>query len=202
MSETPEPVNRPFSEDLHAWSVSKKPKTIESLTEVFGEKSFAVIFVVLMALPAMPLPTGGISHFFEIVVALLALEMVVGRRSIWLPSAWKNRPLSKTIVAKGIPYLVKKIAVVERYSKPRLTNVTTSRLTLPLIGLIIIGFTVTAFVAPPFSGLDTLPALGVVLISLGLILEDALGLIVGTIVGCLGVLLVVGLGSALVTAIF
>ena len=202
MPETPEPINRPFSEDLHLWSLSKKPKTIESLTEVFGEKSFAVIFVVLMALPAMPLPTGGISHFFEVVVALLALEMVVGRRSIWLPSSWKKRPLSKTIVAKGIPYLVKKIAVVERYSKPRLTSVTTSRLALPLIGLIIIGFTATAFFAPPFSGLDTLPSLGVVLISLGLILEDALGLALGTIIGCLGVFLVVGLGSALINALF
>nr|MCW1908266.1 exopolysaccharide biosynthesis protein [Candidatus Saccharibacteria bacterium] len=161
-----------------------------------------VIFVVLMALPAMPLPTGGISHFFEIIVALLALEMVVGRRSIWLPSSWKKRPLSKTIVKKGIPYLVKKIAIVERYSKPRLTNVTTSRLALPLLGLIIIAFTVTAFIAPPFSGLDTLPALGVVLISLGLILEDALGLVLGTIVGCLGVFLVVGIGSAVFNAIF
>jgi hypothetical protein len=200
--ETPEPINRPFSEDLHLWSLSKKPKTIETLTEVFGEKSFAVVFVVLMALPAMPLPTGGISHFFEIIVALLALEMVVGRRSIWLPSSWKKRPLNKTIVKKGIPYLVKKIAVVERYSKPRLTNVTTSRLTLPLLGLVIIAFTVAAFIAPPFSGLDTLPALGVVLISLGLILEDALGLVLGTIVGCLGVFLLVGLGSAVINAIF
>ena len=32
----------------------------------------------------------------------------------------------------------------------------------------------TAFLAPPFTGLDTLPALGVVLISLGVLLDDAL----------------------------
>ena len=57
-------------------------------------------------------------------------------------------------------------------------------------------FTVAAFVALPFSGLDTLPALGVVVIALSLILEDVLITVVGTVIGLAGIALEVALGSA------
>jgi hypothetical protein len=191
----------PFSQDLKTWVESKSPKTIESLAEVFGEKSFAVIFLVLMALPATPLPTGGITHVFEIIVALLAAEMVIGLRSVWLPEKWKKKALTPAIVNRGIPYLITKIAWIEKYSRPRLSGIGQSRLILPLIGILIIVFTTGAFFAPPFSGLDTLPALGVVLISLGLILEDVVGLIAGIIVGTLGIFISVGLGKALINLI-
>ena len=41
-----------------------------------------------------------------------------------------------------------------------------------VFGLLVIGGCVAAFLAPPFTGLDTLPALAVVLLSLGVLLED------------------------------
>ena len=58
-----------------------------------------------------------------------------------------------------------------------------------------------AFVAPPFTGLDTLPALGGVLISLAVLLEDVIVLVVGLIVLAAGVLLEIFLGKAAVDAI-
>jgi hypothetical protein len=51
-------------------------------------------------------------------------------------------------------------------------------------------------VAPPFSGLDTLPALGVVLLSLSIILRDVVFVVAGGIVGTGGVVLIVALGRA------
>ena len=61
--------------------------------------------------------------------------------------------------------------------------------------LVILGAT-AAFFAPPFTGLDTLPALGVVLISLGVLLEDFVFVAVGLAVMAGGVLLEFVLGSA------
>jgi len=55
--------------------------------------------------------------------------------------------------------------------------------------------TVTAFVAPPFSGLDTLPSLGVVVLSLGFLMEDAVLAGIGLVIGVLGAVVVIGLGS-------
>ena len=56
----------------------------------------------------------------------------------------------------------------------------------------------TAFLAPPFSGLDTLPALGVVVMSLGVLLADFVLVAAGTLIGCLGVAAVIGLGGLVV----
>jgi hypothetical protein len=63
---------------------------------------------------------------------------------------------------------------------------------------VIIGFTVAAALAPPFSGLDTLPALGVVLLCLALIVEDALLALIGFIIGLAGVFLSIFLGATIV----
>jgi hypothetical protein len=53
-----------------------------------------------------------------------------------------------------------------------------------------------AFLAPPFTGLDTLPALGAVLISLGVLLEDVLFVAAGTAIAAGGIVLEVVLGKA------
>ena len=63
-------------------------KTLGNLIVLFEEKSFAIIFVLLLGVPALPLPTGGVTHVFEIIAALLALQLIVGRDQIWLPQRW------------------------------------------------------------------------------------------------------------------
>ena len=56
----------------------------------------------------------------------------------------------------------------------------------------------SAFFAPPFSGLDTFPALGVVLISLGLVLLDVSFLIIGCAVVLVSIILELTIGAALI----
>jgi hypothetical protein len=73
-----------------------------------------------------------------------------------------------------------------------------NRLSNSVFGVLVIGGTAGAFFAPPFTGLDTLPALGVVLLSLGVLLEDVIVVAVALIVGVGGVLLEIIVGSAVV----
>jgi hypothetical protein len=47
-----------------------------------------------MALPALPLPTGGATHVLEAVTMLVALQLVVGRRCIWLPARSQSLKLA------------------------------------------------------------------------------------------------------------
>ena len=93
----------PFSDQLEAWLSADGPKTIGDLGRVFSEKSFAVTILFLMFVPALPLPTGGVTHVFEVIVVLLAVEMIIGARSIWLPARWKDRALGATTTEKGNP---------------------------------------------------------------------------------------------------
>jgi hypothetical protein len=66
---------------------------------------------------------------------------------------------------------------------------------LSVLGLVMLGFVVGAFVAPPFSGLDTLPSFGVVVVSLGLVFRDGLVVIGGVVAGLAGIALVIALAS-------
>ena len=75
------------------------------------------------------------------------------------------------------------------------------RLSNIVFGLLAIGGSAGAFFAPPFTGLDTLPALGVVLLSLGVLLKDFVIVIASLLVGLAGVVLELVLGSAAVNEI-
>ena len=92
---------RAFSDDLERWLRSDEPKTVGTLVTVFREKSFAVAVLLLMLLPAIPAPTGGVTHVFEAITVLLGAEMVMGARTIWLPSRWQHREFGDLLVGQG-----------------------------------------------------------------------------------------------------
>jgi len=197
MQESPAKV----SDSLEGWLQGDSDKTLGSLVELFEEKSFAILFVVLLGVPALPLPTGGVTHVFEIIAVLLALQLIVGRDEIWLPERWRKIEIAGPKQQKFIAGLMRLIRRLERFSKPRLTFLFDHRLSTIVFGLLVLAGTLGAFLAPPFTGLDTLPSLGVVLLSLGVLLEDFFIVVVGLVVGCAGVLLELVLGRAAVHGI-
>jgi hypothetical protein len=199
----PEPLERPqsVSDDLERWLAGDQPKTLGSLIELFQEKSFALLFVLLLGVPALPLPTGGATHVFELIAVLLALELIAGRESIWLPDRWRALELAGARQQRFLGALMKMIRRLERISRPRLVFLFDHRLTNIVFGTLVIGGSVGAFLAPPFTGLDTLPALGVVLLALAVLLEDALVVLAALLVGIAGVVLEIVLGKAAVNGI-
>lgn len=190
-----------FSEQLHVWLISKTPKTLQGLIDHFSEKSFAILFLVLMAIPALPLPTGGLTHVFEIINMLLALELIVGLDRVWLPKRWRRLNLPMKLQNSTLPFLIKAIRKVEGLSRPRLRIVFKNAIAVRIIGLLIFILTLFAFLAPPFSGLDTLPSLGVVLISLAIVLDDFILFLLGLVVGSMGIGLVIGIGHILINLV-
>jgi hypothetical protein len=186
-----------FSDELESWLRSDGPKTLEELGNTFAERSFAVTTLLLMFVPALPLPTGGLTHVFEVITVVVAIQMILGRRTIWLPRKWKQRELGATITGKAVPFVVRRIRWFEKFSRPRFAGLFRQRWFIRVIGLVIIAFTVGAGIAPPFSGLDTLPALGVVAISLAIILQDVVILGAGLVIGTGGIVLIVTIGAAI-----
>jgi hypothetical protein len=189
------------SDAIQRWLEGDSDKTLGSLIELFEEKSFAILFVLLLGVPALPLPTGGATHVFEVIAVLLALQLIVGRDEIWLPQRWRRLQLAGGRRERFIAGLMRMIRRLERFSKPRLRFLFDHRLSNIVFGVLVIGGSAGAFFAPPFTGLDTLPSLGVVLLSLGVLLEDALLVAAAIVVGVGGVLLEVVLGSAAINGI-
>src|SRR3954452_6797355 len=107
----------PVSTELDAWLARDEPKTIGNLIELFGPKSFALLFVLLLGLPALPLPTGGATHVFELIAMLLALELIAGRDAVWLPERWRRIELGGPRQQKFLRGLLRFIRALERFSK-------------------------------------------------------------------------------------
>jgi hypothetical protein len=179
----------------------KEGTTLRDLVEAFEEKGFAVAFLVLLGVPALPLPTGGATHVFEAIAALLALELIAGRDTLWLPRRWRDVRIGggeRQRFVRGLLWLVRH---AERISKPRLRALFRPRLAGVAYGLFVVAGSAAAFFAPPFTGLDTLPALGVVLVSLGVLLEDVAFVIVGALVTAAGIALELTLGKVAVDVV-
>jgi hypothetical protein len=190
-----------LSDQLKRWLEGDGDKTVGGLIAVFEDKSFAVLFVVLLGVPALPLPTGGATHVFEIIAALLALELIAGRKQVWLPQRWVRLELAGPKQQRFLAGLMRLIRRLERISRPRGRRLFDHRLSQAVFGVLVVLGSAGAFLAPPFTGLDTLPSLGVVLIALGVILEDLLIVVVGVLVAAVGVVLEIVLGTAAVNGI-
>lgn len=203
MGETKHQPSKPgaVSTELEHWLEHGEDTTLGGLIAFFGPRSFAIVFVLLLGVPALPLPTGGATHVFEVIAVLLALQLIVGRQEIWLPERWRRIQLAGAGQQRFLNGLMRVIRWLERFSRPRLRFVFHRRVTNIVFGLLVVGGSVAAFVAPPFTGLDTLPALGVVLLSLGVLLEDMAIVIGGVIVALIGVVLEVILGAAAIKGI-
>src|SRR3954470_8345317 len=217
-SRRPEPEQ--VSDQIERWLGTDGDKTLGGLIALFEEKSFALLFVLLLGVPALPLPTGGATHVFEIIAALVALQLIAGRDHIWLPQRWCRLDLAGPKRQRFITGLMRMVRRLEGFSRPRLRFLFDHRLSNIVFGLLVIGGSAGAFFGPPFTGLDTLPelrlvlvslggvfvgllgvALGVVLLSLGVLLEDVIVVAVGLVGGAAGVLLEVILGSAAIKGI-
>jgi hypothetical protein len=187
-----------FSTQLENWLQGDSPKTLGALGDVFAEKSFAVTILLLMFVPALPLPTGGITHVFELITVVLGVQMVLGLRTILLPERWRRRELGSLATGKAVPFVIRRVRWFERFSRPRWAALFGQRWFLRILGLVFVALAIAAALAPPFTGLDTLPALGAVVVALAVILEDVVVLAIGLVIGTGGVVLILTIGAAIV----
>ena len=65
-----------LSDELENWLRSDADKTLGGLIDLFGERSFAILFLFLLGPSALPLPTGGVTQVLEVISIVLALQLV------------------------------------------------------------------------------------------------------------------------------
>ena len=108
-----------FSDELERWLSGDGDKTLGSLVDLFGQRSFAVMFVLLLGVPALPLPTGGATHLFELIAMLLSLQLIAGRDQIWLPKRWCALSVAGPRQQRFIEALLQMVRRLERLSRRR-----------------------------------------------------------------------------------
>lgn len=96
--------------------------TVQEVVEELGHKSFAslmLIFSLISASPASAIP--GITAFVALIVFVLAAQMLFGRKCVWLPQFVTRRRIPRQKLCKGVGWLRRPVAFVERFLKARLT---------------------------------------------------------------------------------
>jgi len=132
---------------------------------------------------------------------LLALQLLIGRRTIWLPQRWRNVGLTGPKSERFVERLLGLVGWLERRSRRRGHALLGNRVSNAVFGGLVFIGAAAAFVAPPFSLLDTLPALGVVVLSVGVLVEDVVIVGAGLAIGAGGIALLVALGRAAIRGI-
>ena len=103
-------------------SVRGDSVTVQEVVERLGRKSFAslmLIFSLISTSPASAIP--GITATVAGAIFILVVQMIFGRECVWLPQFINRRRLSRAKLCKGIGWLRKPVAFVERFLKARLT---------------------------------------------------------------------------------
>jgi hypothetical protein len=164
-----------------------------------GNRGFG-IFMILFALPNAAIP--GLSFLLGAPVLFFALQLTAGRSEIWLPGFLGRRVLPAALFAKIAAQTEKFVIWAERRMQPRwswLVSGTAAR----LLGLYIA--VVTMFLMTPIPFGNALPALGISLMSAGLIEKDGKVAAAGIVLGFLGVCYIaaaVALGIEAIKALF
>ncbi|WP_029011393.1 exopolysaccharide biosynthesis protein [Azospirillum halopraeferens] len=103
-------------------SVRGESVTVQEVVETLGRKSFAslmLIFSLISASPASAIP--GITATVAVIVFILVVQMIAGRDCVWLPQFIYRRRMSRAKLCKGIGWLRRPVAFVERFLKERFT---------------------------------------------------------------------------------
>lgn len=103
-------------------SVDGDEVSVDHVVEMLGRSSFAglmLAFSLVSTSPASAIP--GVTALVAALVFILVAQMLAGRESVWLPRFITKRSLSRDKLCKGLNWLRKPVAFVERFLTPRLT---------------------------------------------------------------------------------
>ena len=153
--------------------------------------------LIVLSLPsALPVPAPGYSTPFGLAMALIALQMICGRKAIWLPHRLGTihiKPkLAKTMLCSASKFLSK----IERCIRPRQKWI---REQIGQASLAFIVFNMACLMMLPIPLTNTFPAIVIFMIGVGLSEEDGLLAIGAFAAGCCALLLYASIVYILLT---
>ncbi|MFP4166861.1 MAG: exopolysaccharide biosynthesis protein [Opitutales bacterium] len=160
------------------------------------EKGFGLVLLILSLPSALPVPAPGYSTPFGIVIALIALQMLVGRHSIWLPAQLRRIPISAEATDKMVRAASRILPRIERLIRPR-HHWIRARAGRIALALVVVLMAVLMILPIPLT--NTAPAFVVFLLGVGLAEEDGLLTLLAFAAGCFAILLYAGIIYLLIT---
>jgi hypothetical protein len=167
--------------------------TIEQIRQALGDRSFAALLVFFALLNLLPLPPGS-TLLLGPPLLLVAVQMVVGSRTVWLPRFLLTKSVTAERFRDMVRRIVPRLRWLERLVRPRYWPLG-SRQADRIVGIVALIFATAVTLPIPFG--NWFPALTCALAGLALSERDGVLLAVAVACGIFSLLLMgVILGSA------
>ena len=113
---------RSLAEDLREMleNASGDRVLMRQFFECFREKGFGILLMIFALPSALPVPAPGYSIPFGIILALLAGQLILGRKIPWLPEWVLRISFKRSFMDKMVPAGIAFLARTETLVRPRL----------------------------------------------------------------------------------
>ncbi|MFC7705143.1 exopolysaccharide biosynthesis protein [Plastorhodobacter daqingensis] len=161
--------------------------SVEQVVEAMGDRSFAPLLLVpalIMVSPISSIP--GTPTISGLIIGLIAVQMLIGRDSLWLPGFLRRRKVSSKRMHKAVDFLRKPVSYVDPVLKERLTFLTDKPAnTIALLTCVAITLVMPLMEFVPM--LASVAALAISLFAAGLLIRDGLLVGAGYVVVAIGI---------------
>jgi len=183
MPQTPFQPPPPITVVLDQLLTTEKHITIGEIVDRIDERGFGLLMLILGLPTFIPLIPFG-SPIVGALYMLLALRLIIGMDRPWLPGVVRNKVLSPQTAAalrrRGVPVVRR----LERFSRPRVP-VLNSPIAIRAAAIVV--FLMGLILLSPAPFLNTLPAVAVMVIGLGLLNDDGVFVLGGMTLGVVAV---------------
>lgn len=175
---TDHPVETLIDELGHAGSEADRVR-VADIVDAIGDDGLGALILVpalIMISPASGIP--GLSTAGAVVILLAAVQMAVGRNTLWLPGFLSRQTIARSKLDMATRWLESVARWIDRLTRKRLTPLVRRPLNLLPLGICIgIACVVPVMEFIPFSA--SLAACAIAFFGLGFVAEDGLLVAIG-----------------------
>lgn len=165
---------------------SKDRVTIEAIRDALGDRSFAALLVFFAAFNLIPLPPGA-SIVLGAPLIIVSAQMVLGRKTAWLPAFLMRKSLSAEQFAHLTERLAPRLMWLERLIRPRYWPFWRQKGDR-VIGIVALILAIAVVLPVPLG--NWLPAFATALIGLALSERDGILFAIGVGVGIVSLIVI------------
>lgn len=177
----PKRSHRPLSRVLREFAHKNEGDvSLGSLRTALGDRSFAALLVVFSSINLIPILPPGSTLVFGIPPLIIAVQMILGHQSVWLPKVILNRSFRAERFKSIMRSITPRLRRIEHYIKPRLWPFPVM-LGERLVGVLCALLSILVIL--PIPGANWIPAFAMVLMGLSLSQRDGILLTLGLGIG-------------------
>ncbi|BAF88307.1 MULTISPECIES: exopolysaccharide biosynthesis protein [Azorhizobium] len=159
--------------------------SVGDLLDALRNRAFGISFLLFGLPNCIPMPPG-IPVICGIILALIGLQMAMGRQELWLPQAISKRTFSRSVLETIVNRSRSWILWFERWSRPRM-EVFAGPTSRRVVGALVVLLGFVLLLPIPFLG-NMPPGIAVCILGLGLVERDGAVILGGFFATAIGTL--------------